>query len=275
MININPKHSISLMAIVAAQWLCIPSIAAQEESFDCVINPKSTIKLGSAEDGILRELAVDRGDRVEKGALLASLDNEVERLSAELARLRAETKVEVKASHVQSDFHNKELARLLELRGQLAVSESVYDKADIEAQLAKLATESAGTEYAMAQVEYKRTKTSLERRNIRSPVDGVIVNIDMSPGEYVHEQVTLMTIAEVNPLNVDVFIPVAQYGNITVDMLAEVMPEQPVGGIYSAKVTVVDSVFDPASRTFGVRLELPNPNYLLPAGLRCTVQFIQ
>ena len=32
-------------------------------------------------------------------------------------------------------------------------------------------------------------------------------------------------------------------------------------------------MIDPASNTFGVRLELPNPDYRLPSGLKCTVRF--
>jgi membrane fusion protein (multidrug efflux system) len=38
-------------------------------------------------------------------------------------------------------------------------------------------------------------------------------------------------------------------------------------------VTVVDKVFDAASATIGVRLELPNPDYSLPARLKCQVRF--
>ena len=33
-------------------------------------------------------------------------------------------------------------------------------------------------------------------------------------------------------------------------------------------------MIDPASNTFGVRLELPNPDYRLPSGLKCTVRFV-
>jgi len=38
-------------------------------------------------------------------------------------------------------------------------------------------------------------------------------------------------------------------------------------------VTVVDHVLDAASGTFGVRLALPNPDFNLPAGIRCKVLF--
>ena len=82
-----------------------------------------------------------------------------------------------------------------------------------------------------------------------------------------------MTIAQLDPLNVEVFVPIPMYGKIKKGMDAEVRPEQPVGGVYIAKIDVVDAVFDAASRTFGVRLLLPNPEHRLPAGLRCKVRF--
>jgi multidrug efflux pump subunit AcrA (membrane-fusion protein) len=56
-------------------------------------------------------------------------------------------------------------------------------------------------------------------------------------------------------------------------MTAEVRPEFPEPRKYSARVIIVDRVIDAASGTFGVRLELPNPNYFLPAGLKCKVVF--
>jgi hypothetical protein len=52
-----------------------------------------------------------------------------------------------------------------------------------------------------------------------------------------------------------------------------VIPEQPIGGRYSATVKVVDRVIDAASGTFGVRLELPNRQRAIPAGARCRVRF--
>jgi plasmid stabilization system protein ParE len=43
------------------------------------------------------------------------------------------------------------------------------------------------------------------------------------------------------------------------------------GRRYTARVIVVDRVVDVASSTFGVRLELPNRDYRLPAGLKCRI----
>lgn len=265
---------IALCAVAATLPLLAGRAAAEDSSLDCVISPKSSIKLGSPEDGILTEVLVDRGAKVNKGDLIAKLDMEVERLTAEMARLQAQNDVEIRTGHAQVDFRQKEVARLDNLRSRDAVSEKLYDEADIERQLATLSLEANRTEKRMAEVEYERARARLDRRSIRSPVDGVVVDVTMSPGEYAHEQTPLMTIAEIDPLHIECFVPVLRYKTVKTGMLAEVKPEAPVGGIYKAKVTVVDPVFDAASRTFGVRLELPNPDYKLPAGLRCSVRFL-
>jgi RND family efflux transporter MFP subunit len=247
--------------------------AHAQEAYDCVINPRATIQLGSSEDGVLAEVLVSRGDSVEKGQLVARLESEVERLSAELARLRAESDVEQRSKQAQVEYRTREAERLVGLRESRSVAENLYDEARIERRLAELGLEQAQMDHEITLVEYDRAKAALERRAVRSPVNGVVVDVFMQPGEYVHEQRELMTLAEVDPLNVEVFLPVAAYGTVVKGMRAEVIPEQPVGGVREAEVTVVDSVFDAASRTFGVRLELPNPGYALPAGLRCTVKF--
>lgn len=267
-----------IIALSAFAALALPASglgAAGDGVLDCVVQPRSTIKLGSAEEGILEKVLVTRGERVKKGQLLAKLEMELERYSAELARLRAETDVEIRSGNTQLDFRRKEFERVIELERKHVVAQKEYDQAGVEQRLAELSLEGAKTSQRIARVEYKRAKAHLERRSIRSPLDGIVVDVTLSPGEYVHEQAPLMSIAEIDPLYVEVFAPVARYGSISEGMLAVVKPEEPIGGSYSAKVVVVDRVFDPASRTFGVRLELPNPDYALPAGMRCTVGFLE
>jgi multidrug efflux pump subunit AcrA (membrane-fusion protein) len=54
-------------------------------------------------------------------------------------------------------------------------------------------------------------------------------------------------------------------------MSVTVLPEFPGATPRQAKVTLVDRVIDGASNTFRLRMELPNPDLSLPAGLRCKV----
>jgi len=107
---------------------------------------------------------------------------------------------------------------------------------------------------------------------IESPVSGVVVERFLNPGEYV-ENTPILKLAQIDPLNVEVILPVGMWGAVKPGMEAQVLPEAPVGGYYTAKVAIVDRIIHAASGTFGVRLELPNPDYRIPAGLKCQVVF--
>jgi multidrug efflux pump subunit AcrA (membrane-fusion protein) len=82
-----------------------------------------------------------------------------------------------------------------------------------------------------------------------------------------------MTIAQTDPLNVELVLPLDRYGDIRIGSAAIVHPVAPVGGAYTARADVIDPVIDAASETFGVRLILPNPNHTIPAGIRCSVEW--
>jgi multidrug efflux pump subunit AcrA (membrane-fusion protein) len=124
----------------------------------------------------------------------------------------------------------------------------------------------------LADLELQRTSAEVALRTIKSPVNGVVVERYMHPGEF-PKQEKILKLAQIDPLRVEVYVPVAMLGKIVVGRTAYVKPESPVTGEYAAKVTVVDRVVDAASGTFGVRLELPNHDLKLPAGLKCTVRF--
>jgi len=156
------------------------------------------------------------------------------------------------------DFNRRKLVRNQELIAKGNISANDGDEME---------TEIRKDEAILHQVAAK-----LEMKIIRSPVDGVVVKVDLSAGEYVGEK-QIMTIAQIDPLNVEVVVPVSEYGTIKKGMLAEVRPESPVGGVYTGKVMIVDRVVNAASGSFGVRVELPNPNLAIPSGLRCNVKF--
>ena len=77
----------------------------------------------------------------------------------------------------------------------------------------------------------------------------------------------------IDPLRVEVILPSAFYGTIAEGQRAAVEPE--FGDtVHIAQVEIVDRVIDAASGTFGVRLELPNPEQAIPGGLHCQVRFL-
>ena len=92
------------------------------------------------------------------------------------------------------------------------------------------------------------------------------------PGEYRNEQSPILSLAQIDPLRVEVYVPIAYYGQIRTGSKAEVRPEKPVGGIFTAIVTVVDRVLDAASARSECDWRCLTP-ISVPAGIACKVLF--
>lgn len=247
--------------------------AAELPELDCLMEPHVVVDVSTESEGILDELRVDRGDFVKRGEVMATLEADVEKATVQLAQARAESTAEVKAKQVSLAYGKRRQKRFSELYANDAVPELDKDEAETEATLAALKLREAMENRRMAKLELRRAVAALKRRTIRSPVTGVVVERLAGPGESVEDQAVLR-VAQLDPLNVEVIVPVSLYGTIKPGTSALVIPEEPVGGDYRAVVTIVDRVLDAPSGTFGVRLELPNPNHSLPGGLKCRVRFL-
>lgn len=225
--------------------VCAPVPAALAETFECIIEPHVEVEISSAVPGIVESVEVERGDEVKRGQVLLRLVSGVELAAHDLAKARAE-------------FARRKNERNADLVEERLISSNEKDQIETEALL--------------AQLELRESKERLARRTIRSPIDGVVAEVDVSPGEYVSDE-EIIELAQLHPLNVEVVVPVSAHGLISRGMQATVRPEFPFEGDRIATVIIVDRVVDAASGTLGVRLELPNPDRALPGGLKCAVEF--
>ena len=246
---------------------------ASATEFECVIEPHQVVKLASPVVGVIARLDVDRGDIVRQGQTVGKLEDGVEAAMLALAQARATNEYVTKSQEARLQFLRSKYKRQNELFSKSIGSKASLEEADAEAKVAEQQLKEAGLTREVAYLEIRHAEEVLKQRTLRSPIDGVVVERLLVPGEYRNEQSPILTLAQINPLRVEVFLSTAYYGQVRIGSKAEVRPEPPVGGAYSATVTVVDRVLDAASGTFGVRLELPNPELLLPAGIACKVLF--
>ena len=252
-----------------------PAVAAEPDpKFACLIEPKMVLKIGTSVPALITEVLVDRGAFVKKGDVIARLDSGVETATVALAKARAENDSTIQSAQAKLNFQARKAARATELRRNDNIAASTADEATTGAKVAEAELREAEINMQLSKLELARSAEMLKQRTIRSPIDGVITERNLGPGEYAYDQSHLVTIAQIDPLNVEVFVPASEFGRLHPGMTAEVYPEEPIGSKYDATVTVVDRVFDAASATIGVRLELPNPKLALPAGLKCRVRFL-
>ncbi|WP_419904384.1 efflux RND transporter periplasmic adaptor subunit [Kiloniella sp.] len=245
-----------------------------KNSFDCVIEPLWTVDIGSAADGILQEVQVKRGDLVKKDQVLAKLESDVEEANVEYSRVRASNSIAIESGRSRQRYYENKKLRTQKLYNKNVVSIENLERAETESLIADSEYKTAKFEQRLAKVDLKRAKTLLKQRTIVSPMDGIVTHRHLSPGAFVYEQAKVLTIAHIHKLKVEVFLPIWAYEFIEPGLTGIITPLEPLVGEYQAKTTIVDNVFDAASNTFGVRLEMPNHKLNIPSGIKCSVRFV-
>jgi RND family efflux transporter MFP subunit len=233
------------LSVLAAMVFILTASAAAAFQADGLITPFRVVHVGSPTVGVLSSVNFERGDTVREGQVVATLYSNVEKAAMELKK-------------AQMEFARRRKERMGPLFSKNVITADDMDEAE--------------TERTLAEADFRYSREIVKRLEIRSTIDGVVVERYMSPGEYVENR-PILKLARIDPLCVEVILPSEMYNTVKVGMKAQVMPEQPIGGRHVAEVSIVDRVIDAASGTFGVRLTMPNPDGALPAGLKCTVVF--
>ena len=261
-----------LAAVLAALAVAQPAAA---NPFDCLILPNQTVELRSPVEGLIDKVLVQRGDRVRAGQVLVQLESAAETSAVQLARHRADAQGRLASAESRLDYATKKLDRSRDLQAKNFVTAQARDEAEAEKRIIEAELRDARENRQQAALELRHAQDLLQRRVLRSPFDGVVVDRMLNPGDLAESgtgRKPILKLVQVEPLRVEAVLPLAAWGKLQANGTADVIPEG-LGGAYTAKLKVVDSVFDTASGTFGVRLELPNAAGKLPAGIRCKVDF--
>ena len=257
--------------------LCIGiSAAALGAEFDCVIEPRQVLELRSPIEGLIERINVDRGDFVKKGQVLALIDTAVDRAQAAIAKQRSQMEGAVRSGESRVEFTTNKSQRMQELHRQNFMSAQARDEALTEKRVAEADLHDSKDNRKLAELEHIRQLEIIRLKTIRSPINGIVTERLLNPGELAEAGVgrkPMLKLAEIDTLYVEVLLPVEAFGKVKQGMAIEVMPKVPAESRYRATVKVIDRVLDAASGTFGVRLELPNPERKISAGIRCRASF--
>jgi multidrug resistance efflux pump len=124
----------------------------------------------------------------------------------------------------------------------------------------------------LARLQLGQAEAELAMREVKSPVDGVVIERNREPGETTAGE-HVVRIAKLDPLYVEVFVPATMVDKLgpaaSASVALETSPERPL----KAQVKVVDQVADAASGMVKVRLSVGNSEYRELSGLRCTATF--
>ncbi|MEY4983154.1 MAG: hypothetical protein RIR62_1420 [Pseudomonadota bacterium] len=259
----------ALLALLAAT-AATPVLAAT--SFDCVMDPARVIRLAAAAPGRIDKVEARRGQTVQEGDVIATLESSMERATLQVLELRAASTAAIDAQTARVAFARAQLERAEALERQQAQSQVKVEELRFGLALAESELKQSEVDRRALLAEAERARTALENTFIRAPISGVVLELGLSGGEFATTDKPVAILAQTDPIHVDAYLPAELHASVAAGSKVRVMPELPAGTVIEAEVLSVDPVFDAASRTFGLRVALDNPGNRIVAGQRCRIE---
>ncbi|MEM7603363.1 MAG: efflux RND transporter periplasmic adaptor subunit [Verrucomicrobiota bacterium] len=261
-------------AALMASALLTGSIEGSNAPIIGITEPVEEIELAFPEVGIISEIAVEEGQAVSKRELLAKLDARSHEARQKIAAMKAESESAIRSAKAELELREKRLEKLKKLgAGNTNPDELARASVDYETALSRY--ELSMEESAQAKIELEQITIEIERRILRSPIDGIVTRIHRDAAESVSGGETLvMSVVNLEQLDLIVHIDtelaeqMARMGSVMVDRIGH------EGGAFlcSAAVQFVSPVVDASSGTRRVRLRLDNAEGLHVSGVKYQIQ---
>jgi membrane fusion protein (multidrug efflux system) len=220
------------------------------------------VEIRARVEGYLVSMNFTEGAFVKKGQLLYRIDPQP--FEAALAEARAN----LATAHARLEKTNTDVARLIPLAKEQAVSQQELDNATSSQEAAK-------SQVAAAEARVSKAKLDLAYTSITSPVDGLIGTTQKKVGSLVSGGETLLNIvSQVNPIFFRCAIAEAEYLRLARNSAGRSRFEEKKFGVeliladgtvhpYKGRLESVERAVDPTTGTLTGQFSFPNPERIL------------
>lgn len=233
---------------------------AHASEFSGEVRARVESRLGFRVGGKITERKVDVGSVVRRGQVLMQLDPQDLRLAASQASAALE------AARTNRDLAQAELKRYTELRAQNFVSQAVLDAR-------RAAFQSAEANMRAAQAAFRGQSNQAGYAALVSDIDGVVTAVEAEAGQVVAPGTPVVRVAKAGEKEVVIGVPenrVQALRDVTrVAVRLWALPGQQ----FTGRIREISPVADPLTRTYAVRVALPDAPASVQLGMTASVQF--
>ncbi|MHA6885686.1 efflux RND transporter periplasmic adaptor subunit [Ralstonia pseudosolanacearum] len=236
--------------------------AAGTVEFSGDVRPRVESRLGFRVPGKIIARLVDVGATVRKGQVLARLD------PTDLALAQQSAQAQLQAAKTDRDLAASDLKRFSELfaKGFISAAEQQRHQANYDAAQAR---------YDQAAAGYRNQSNQAAYATLEADADGVVTSVDAEVGQVVSAGQPVVRVAQTAEKEVVIGIPEDQVDalrkspDVRVKLWAD--PSRSLLG----KVREIAPAADPVTRTYTVKITVPNPPPDLKLGMTAVATFVR
>ena len=218
------------------------------------VEQSSTVQLTTQLTAEVLEVPVKIGDLVKKGDLLVRLDDRLIQATVQSNRQYVE------ASQVKIQDESRQVGRYTALE-----KKSMGTPLDLEK--AEIALADAKQDLAKSMLSLKQAEIDLEHSSVKAPLDGIVLERLVNPGESTHRDEVLLKLGSLNTIMVAAKFTEEKMHSVQLGLAAETAFPAFPGEVFAGKVVKIDPNIDPTTRTFTTYVEIQNADLRLKPGL--------
>ncbi len=249
------------------------------------ITPEKKVEISAKVVGEIIGLPVVEGQEVRAGQLLVEIERDLYEAARDQARAALrQAQVSVRRQEVQLADAERNLRRVKELHAQDLVSQEVLDAAQLAVDTAEVEIEAQQHAVEQYRSALERTEDDLARTSIRSPMDGIVIQLNAEQGETVVPGSTnlpgsvIMTVADMSTLLAEVEVSEVDVVDVALGQQAEVNVDALGSEPQSGRVVEIATSGrrDPAQGTirFSVEVALDDPDPALRPAMTAKVDIL-
>jgi len=229
------------------------------------LRPKEQVEVTAKATGRLEKINFELGDRVQKGDLIAELEDDelqqqVNRANASLAVTRASSAQRA----AELEYSKAHLARAESLLKEGLIPKSDFESRLTATQVAEAQLQLARAQERQVQAEISELKIRLAQTKIYSPLSSVVARRHVDVGALLNPSSPIVTLVNLSTMVVQANVPERDVAKLRVGSQASVEVDAFLDRKFSGKVARISPVLDAATRSATVEVEIPNPD----AGLK-------
>lgn len=244
-----------------------PLVANQQP--EGVLEPWKTSNVACAESGLLETLFVKPGDRVKSGEVLAQLDMALADVQLAIAEAQSESQGKMEQVQAEAELAEKKVRSIQQAREKKHSTQSELDRAIAELKIVEGRLQAEKDESQILSLQAERMEKLLEQRKVTTPIDGIVVKLLKSPGEFVSpNSPEVVRVVDISKLRASFFLQLHEIASIKVG--SKIKVDVAGGGQKAAVVEHMAPFPDGGSGLIEVQVLLDNPEMKI-FGSRCTL----